>query len=606
MKKVNFMVTAFRDGFQSVLGARVFTKDFMPAVEAAREAGITHYEAGGGARFQTLYFYSNEDAFEMMDEFRRVAGPDADLQTLSRGVNVVGLDSQPRDIIKLHAKLFKKHGISTIRNFDALNDVNNLIDSGQAIVDAGLRHEVVVTMMALPPGLKGAHDPDFYEATLRKIMDAGIKYDSVAFKDASGTTTPAVVHETIKRARKLLGKDMNIVFHSHDTAGICIQQYVSALEAGANQVDLSMAPVSGGTCQPDILTMWHALRGTEFDLGIDIKKVREAEAVFQDVMKDYILPPEAMTVSPEIIFSPLPGGALTTNTQMLRDNNLMDKFPEIVEAMSETVAKGGFGTSVTPVSQFYFQQAFNNVMFGPWKRIAEGYGKMVLGYFGKTPVEPDKEVVKACADALGLEPTTEKVVDINDKDPSKGVEAAKAMLKKENLPTTDENIFITATCKEKGILYLTGKAQVNGMYKYDREAEAAKAKGEYTVTVNGKAYGVKLGKDSATVNGATYPISVDYGINEGTIAESVAAAPVAAAPVAGSGPATTVEAPMPGLVLRIDVKVGQSVKKNELLMVMEAMKMENEIYAPADGVVTKISVSQGQQLQSGDELMVIG
>ncbi|OQA45226.1 MAG: 2-oxoglutarate carboxylase large subunit [Spirochaetes bacterium ADurb.Bin315] len=606
MKKVNFMVTAFRDGFQSVLGARVFTKDFMPAVEAAREAGITHYEAGGGARFQTLYFYSNEDAFEMMDEFRRVAGPDADLQTLSRGVNVVGLDSQPRDIIKLHAKLFKKHGISTIRNFDALNDVNNLIDSGQAIVDAGLRHEVVVTMMALPPGLKGAHDPDFYEATLRKIMDAGIKYDSVAFKDASGTTTPAVVHETIKRARKLLGKDMNIVFHSHDTAGICIQQYVSALEAGANQVDLSMAPVSGGTCQPDVLTMWHALRGTEFDLGIDIKKVREAEAVFQDVMKDYILPPEAMTVSPEIIFSPLPGGALTTNTQMLRDNNLMDKFPEIVEAMAETVAKGGFGTSVTPVSQFYFQQAFNNVMFGPWKRIAEGYGKMVLGYFGKTPVEPDKEVVKACADALGLEPTTEKVVDINDKDPSKGVEAAKAMLKKENLPTTDENIFITATCKEKGILYLTGKAQVNGMYKYDREAEAAKAKGEYTVTVNGKAYGVKLGKDSATVNGTTYPISVDYGINEGTIAESVAAAPVAAAPVAGSGPAIPVEAPMPGLVLRIDVKVGQSVKKNELLMVMEAMKMENEIYAPADGVVTKISVSQGQQLQSGDELMVIG
>lgn len=605
MKKVNFMVTAFRDGFQSVYGARVFTKDFMPAVEAAREAGITHFEAGGGARFQSLYFYSNEDAFEMMDEFRRVAGPDADLQTLSRGVNVVGLDSQPRDIIKLHAQLFKKHGISTIRNFDALNDVNNLVDSGQAIVDAGLRHEVVVTMMGLPPGQSGAHDPDFYEATLRKIMDAGIEYHSVAFKDASGTSTPAYVHETIKRARKLLGKDMNIVFHSHDTAGVCIQQYVSALEAGANQVDLSMSPVSGGTCQPDIITMWHALRGTEFDLGVDIKKIREAEAVFQDVMKDYIIPPEAMTVSPEITFSPLPGGALTANTQMLRDNNMMDKYPAIVEAMGETVAKGGYGTSVTPVSQFYFQQAFNNVMFGPWKRIADGYGKMVLGYFGKTPVEPDKEVVKACADALGLEPTTEKVVDINDKDPSKGVEAAKAMLEKENLPTTDENIFIAASCKEKGILYLTGKAQVNGIYKYDREAEAAKAKGEYTVTVNGKAYGVKLAKDSATVNGTAYPVAVNFGIDENAIAESVAAAPAAAA-VASSGPATPVEAPMPGLVLRIDVKEGQSVKKNDLLLVMEAMKMENEIYAPADGVVTKISVSQGQQLQSGDELMVIG
>ncbi len=179
------------------------------------------------------------------------------------------------------------------------------------------------------------------------------------------------------------------------------------------------------------------------------------------------------------------------------------------------------------------------------------------------------------------------------------------MLEKENLPTTDENIFIAASCKEKGILYLTGKAQVNGIYKYDREAEAAKAKGEYTVTVNGKAYGVKLAKDSATVNGTAYPVAVNFGIDENAIAESVAAAPTAAA-VASSGPATPVEAPMPGLVLRIDVKEGQSVKKNDLLLVMEAMKMENEIYAPADGVVTKISVSQGQQLQSGDELMVIG
>ncbi len=605
-KQVKFMCTAFRDGFQSVYGARVFTKDFMPAVAAAREAGITHFEAGGGARFQSPYFYSNEDAFEMMDEFRRVAGADADLQTLSRGVNVVGLDSYSRDIIDLHAKLFKKHGISTIRNFDALNDVNNLIDSGRSIVNAGLRHEVVVTMMSLPPGTTGAHDPDFYEATLKQILDAGIEFQSVCFKDASGTSTPAYVYETVKRARKMLGKDMNIVFHSHDTAGVCIQQYMSALEAGANQVDLSMMPVSGGTCQPDIITMWHALRNTDFDLGIDIKKIREAEAVFQDCMKDYIIPPEAMTVTPEITFSPLPGGALTANTQMLRDNNLMDKYPAIVEAMAETVAKGGYGTSVTPVSQFYFQQAFNNVMFGPWKKIAEGYGKMVLGYFGKTPVAPDAEVVKACSDALGLKPTTEKVVDINEKDPKKGVAAAKAMLEKEGLPITDENIFIAASCKEKGILFLTGKSQVNGMYKINREQEAAKKKGEYTVTVNGKAYGVKLGKDNATVNGVSYPLNVGFGIDEKAIEASKAV--VSDAPAAAAAPsheAVSVKAPMPGLILRIEVKEGQKVTKNQVVMIMEAMKMENEIFAPCDGVVTKVSVSQGQQMQSDDELLVI-
>jgi pyruvate carboxylase subunit B len=601
-KKVDFMCTAFRDGFQSVYGARVFTKDFMPAVAAAKEAGINHFEAGGGARFQSLYFYSNEDAFEMMDEFRRVAGPDADLQTLSRGVNVVGLDSQPRDIIKLHAQMFKKHGISRIRNFDALNDVNNLIDSGKAIHDAGLKHEVTVTMMSLPPNTTGAHDPDFYEMVLKQILDAGIPFDSVCFKDASGTSTPHTIYETIKRARKLLGKDVKIVMHSHETAGVSIQQYMSAIEAGANQVDLSMSPVSGGTCQPDIITMWHALRGTEYDLGIDIKKIQKAESVFEECMKDYFTPPEASKVNPNIPFSPLPGGALTANTQMLRDNNLMDKYPDIVNAMGETVAKGGFGTSVTPVSQFYFQQAFNNVMFGPWKKIAEGYGKMVLGYFGKTPVAPDPEVVKIAAEQLGLEPTTKKVVDINDADPKKGRDVAIKMLKDENLETTEENIFIASACKEKGILYLTGKSKANGVRKIDRAAEAAKKKGEFTVTVNGKAYGVKLGKSDAKVNGVSYPLSVKDGIDAAAIAK---AAPAASA---SNGPTQSVEvvAPMPGLILKTNVKVGDTVKKNQCILVMEAMKMENEVFAPCDGTITEIKVENGDQCQADDVLLVIG
>ncbi len=619
-KKVDFMCTAFRDGFQSVYGARVFTKDFMPAVAAAKEAGITHFEAGGGARFQSLYFYTNEDAFEMMDEFRRVAGPDANLQTLARGVNVVGLDSQSRDIIKLHAQLFKKHGMTTIRNFDALNDVNNLIDSGRAIHDAGLKHEVTVTMMSLPEGVTGAHTPDFYERILREILDASIPFDSVCFKDASGTSTPHNVYETIKRARKLLGPNVKIVFHSHETAGVSIAQYMSALDAGADGIDLSMSPCSGGTCQPDILTMWHAFRGTDYTLDVDINKVREAEKVFEECMSDYFLPPEATAVNPEIPFFPLPGGALTANTQMLRDNGLMDKYPQIVEAMGETVAKGGFGTSVTPVSQFYFQQAFNNVMFGPWKKFAEGYGKMVLGYFGKTPCPPDPEVVKLASEQLHLEPTTEKCVDINDRDPKKGVAAAKKMLEDAGLPITDENIFIAAACKEKGILYLTGNAKVNGvrlkseMKKAEEAKKAAEApkassgNGSYTVSVNGHTYGVQLQNGTATVNGVAYPYTIADGITVQPTAAPVAPQPApAAAPVQQTVVGSEdVKAPMPGLVLRINVKVGDAVKKDQVLMVMEAMKMENEIYAPCDGVISSIPVAQGQQLQSGDLLMTIG
>ncbi|MFP4180879.1 MAG: biotin/lipoyl-containing protein [Spirochaetaceae bacterium] len=611
-KRVQFMNTAFRDGFQSVFGARVFTKDFLPAVEAAVEAGIDHFEAGGGARFQSLFFYCNENAFDMMDQFREAAGPDANLQTLARGVNVVGLDSQPRDIINLHARMFKKHGISSIRNFDALNDVNNLTYSGQCIVDAGLNHEVVVTMMALPPEASGAHTPEFYVGVLRQILDAGIPFDSVCFKDASGTSVPATVYETIKQARQLLGEDTHLTFHSHETAGVGVLQYKSALDAGANQIDLSMAPVSGGTGQTDIITMWHALRGTDFDLGVDIKKVEEAEEVFKECMADYFVPPEAKAVEPLIPFSPMPGGALTANTQMMRDNNILDKYTEVAAAMGEVIERGGYGTSVTPVSQFYFQQAFNNVMAGPWKKIAEGYGKMVLGYFGKTPIEPDPEVVKLAQEQLGLEPTTKKVVDINDADSSKGIEAAKKMLEKDNLPVNDENIFIAATCKEKGITFLKGEARTNvrkiDKTAPDKTAEKAEAQGAaeapagasaYTVTVNNTPYTVQFQNGKAVVNGTSYDIDVKAASSQAGGSEGAAGA------AQGTGETHRVEAPMPGLILRIEKNPGDAVQEGDLILVMEAMKMETEIHAPASGTIKEVAVKQGDQLSAGDLLATI-
>ena len=330
MKRIKVMDTSFRDGFQSVYGARVFVDDFIPALQSAVSAGINHFEVAGGARFQSPIFYCRENAFETMDKIRNAVGPDVNLQSLSRGVNVVGLESQPRDIINLHAKMFKKHGVTTIRNFDALNDVNNLIYSGQCIKDNGLKHEVTITMMELPIGCEGAHDVAFYERVLRSILDAGIPFDSLAFKDASGTSSPQKVYETLKRTREILGEEAHIRFHSHETAGTGLLAYKAALDGGADGIDLSMKPVSGGTAQPDIVSMWHALKGTEYDLGINIEKILETEEIFKECMKDYFLPPEALAVNPMIIQSPLPGGALTANTQMLRDNNLMDKYPQIV------------------------------------------------------------------------------------------------------------------------------------------------------------------------------------------------------------------------------------------------------------------------------------
>jgi len=598
-KFIDIMDTTFRDGFQSVFGGRVLMDDFLPAVEAAKEAGITHYEFGGGARFQSLYFYLQEDAFEMMDKFRGIVGVDANLQTLSRGVNTVMLDTGSRELVDMHAKLFAKHGTTTIRNFDALNDVQNLEYSAQCIKNHGLKHEVVVTMMDLPPGCTGAHDVAFYEKTLKDILDSGLPFDSVCFKDASGTANPIKIHQTITMARKLLGSDMHIRLHTHETAGVSVATYLAALDAGADGIDLANSPVSGGTSQPDILTMLHATKGSNYDLGgLEIGKILKYQETLKDQLSDYMMPAEATQVSPLIPFSPMPGGALTANTQMMRDDNTLDKFPEVIKAMQEVVEKGGYGTSVTPVSQFYWQQAYANVMFGPWKQIAPGYGKMVLGYFGKTPVKPNEEIVTLAAEKLKLEPTARNPLDIADEDPRKSLAAWKERLELEELEVTDENIFIAAACEEKGIAFLKGESPLNIRKINDKdnnkeEGTKQMADGNYTVVVDGQKFSVQVAQGDADIQVA--PIAAAP-----AVAETPTAAPVS------SGAGTEIGANVNGSVWKILVEVGQKVEKGQVVAILEAMKMEIDIESPCSGTVTSVAVKPNDAVEEGQTIVVIG
>ncbi len=598
------MDTSFRDGFQSVFGARVATKDFLPALEAAVDAGITYFEAGGGARFQSLFFYCNESAFDMMDAFRKTAGPDADLQTLARGINVVALNQQPRDMIDLHAKMFKKHGISAIRNFDALNDLRNLSYSGERIAANGLHHQIVITIMDLPPGCEGAHTPDHYMQMLKDILDSDIPFHSICFKDSSGTTHPRKVYETIKAARKLVPEDMVLHLHTHDTAGVGVSQYIAAIEAGINRIDLAMSPVSGGTSQPDTLSMWHALRDSDYTLDIDPVKIMRVEEVFEDCMGDYFVPPESKMVSPVIPFSPMPGGALTANTMMMRDTGTMHLYNKVIKEMEEVIRLGGFGTSVTPVSQFYFQQAYQNVTGGRWQKITPQYGNMVLGYFGRTPVEPDPEIVKLASEQLDKPVFKEDPLDILED----GRPKAEKVLREKGLEINDENVFIAASCEGKGIDFLLGKGRdmIRRKSTEAKKAEAAAKPAQpspvsapapaagprnYTITVNGMAYQVNVAEGAGAV--AATPVAVP--------AASPAAAPVAA-PAANTA-AETVDAPTPGNIMRLEVGLGEAVEKDQTLLIMEAMKMESEVKAPKAGTVQELFVAAGDTVQAGDKLL---
>ena len=598
-KYIDIMDTTFRDGFQSVFGGRVLMQDFMPAVEEAAKAGVKHFEFGGGARFQSLFFYLNENAFDMMDMFREIVGPDANLQTLSRGINTVALDTGSREIVDLHAKMFKKHGTTTIRNFDALNDVSNLSYSAECVNKHGLKHEAVITMMDLPPGCEGAHTVEFYEKILKQILDSEMKFSSLCFKDASGTSHPKKVYETIKMAKSLLPDNSHVRFHTHETAGVSVACYLAALEAGADGIDTAVDPLSGGTSQPDILTMLHATKNSNYNLGdLENNKILKYREVLIESLKEYYFPSEAQKVSPLIPFSPMPGGALTANTQMMRDNNILEKFPSVIDAMGEVVSKGGYGTSVTPVSQFYWQQAFSNVMFGEWEKIADGYGRMVLGYFGKTPTTPDSKIVELASKQLELDPTTENPLDIADKDERKSLDYWKNILSEKEIDVTEENIFIAAACAEKGIEFLEGKGKVNVRKITDEESssdnKASKKSSKastYTIVLNGESFNVQVAE------GSDVEIAPTTGNNQSSSSQLTNDI--------SSSDGESVPAPVNGNVIKVLCSIGDSVEPDQTVMVLESMKMEIEVKAGVSGKVNAITVDQGQNVEEGETILLV-
>ena len=439
-------------------------------------------------------------------------------------VNVVGLESQPSEIIDLHAKLFKKHGITTIRNFDAMNDVRNLSFSGQCITDAGLNHEVAVALMELPPGAggDGAHTPEFYTSVLRSILDAGVPFDSVCYKDASGTSVPSKVYESIKQARQLLGDDVHLRLHTHETAGVSVMQYKAALDAGADGIDLCMAPVSGGTAQPDVVAMWHALRGTDYDLGLDIDKVLEASEIFKECMSDYLLPMEAKVVDPWIPV--LPDARRGIDRQHADDAGQRP-------ARSLPGRDQGDERCRPPRRVWHVRDPGQSVLLPAgvqqrhFRPLGSGWPKVTARWCWDTSASPRRRPIRRSSafaeEQLGLPPTTEDPRALNDADTSKGIAAETARLKEAGLPVTDENVFIAASLKEKGLAFLKGNGKVAVRKNVPEAAPASASPTDcYTVRVNERAYDVRLEDGVAVVDGQRYTVDV----SEGTATSGVAPA----------------------------------------------------------------------------------
>lgn len=604
-KKIRVMFTPFRDGLQSSFGGKVRLNDFLPAMELAAKAGIRHFEFGGGARYQAPYFYLGEDPFEDMKKIRETVGPDADLQILTRSVSGVTLTTQSMEGLNLQAKLMKEYGTTWDRNFDYMNDVENLIKTGKPIVDVGMHHQVCIALMGLPFKSDKVHTPEFYINIGKRLLDSDVQIDSICLKDASGTTDPMTIYKTAVGLRKIMPPEMPLWQHTHDTASTAVSCYTAGIEGGVDGVDLSVRPMASGTVQPDVRSMAHALKGTGYSLDIDAQKMPEIESMLNDLMKDYDFNPVTTTADARVLGFPMPGGAIGPNVHMMVKAGILDKYSEVLSEFPVVVEAGGAWTSVTPGSQQYWLQAFNNVLYGRWKKMNDGYGKAVLGYFGKTPLPPDPAVIKIASEQL------EKPVFEGDplEAAPKNKGTAQAALEERNLPVNDKNIFLVLASMvpgkkmelNEGIRLLTGKSKIDvplkkkePMVPAPAPAQAPAGGGAITGPVTSKCVVQEGGIQR------TFMITV-----EPTNGGSAPVSTTASAPASSNG--TPIFSTFAGMVEVVDVmvKVGDAVSEGQIVAAVEAMKARHDIKSSCSGKVSAVNVGIGDEIDSSKPILTI-
>jgi pyruvate carboxylase subunit B len=563
-----------------------------------------------------------EDPFQCQDEMRRAVGPDAELQVLTRSVSGVTLTTQRLDGLELQARLMKKHGTTWDRNFDYMNDAGNLAHTGALIVAAGMHHQVAVAMMGLPFDDPVVHTAAFYVDTIRQVLASGVRVDSVCMKDASGTADPRTCYETAVGLRRILPPEVLLWQHTHDTASLAVAQYLAGIDGGVDGVDLSVRPLASGTVQPDIRSLAHALKGTGYRLDVDPGRIDELERMLSDALREYDFDPATTTADARVISFPMPGGAIGPNVHMMKEAGILGRYGEVLAEFPVVVKAGGAWTSVTPGSQQYWLQAFNNVLHGRWKKIDAGYGRAVLGYFGRPPLDPDPAVVVAAREQLGLEPFTGDPLDAAPDTLAMAAEVLKA----HNLPLSEENVFLVAAALvpgrdadlNEGLRLLTGHAKTSLPLKSAVMPGPSPQVPSLAVSSvpriapaplmpvpTGSSFIAPVTTSCTVVEGTTtrrFRITIEppAGVPE-RLAAPEAAGVLRAAP-------THVFSPFEGKTQLVEIRVrpGDRVSEGQVVGAVEAMKAKHDVRAPCAGRVLSVDAQVGDTVTAGMSILTIG
>ncbi|MGM0450742.1 MAG: sodium-extruding oxaloacetate decarboxylase subunit alpha [Pseudomonadota bacterium] len=582
-----------RDAHQSLFATRMRLDDMLPIAEKLDQVGFWSVESWGGATFDSCIRYLGEDPWERIRELKK-AMPNTRQQMLLRGQNLLGYRHYADDVVRRFVERASENGVDVFRIFDAMNDPRNLETAIQATKETGKHAQGTISYTVSP-----VHTIEMWVDLAKKIESMGA--DSLAIKDMAGLMKPYVCYELVSRLKKEL--DIPIQFHSHATTGMSTASIIKAAEAGVDRVDTAISSMSmtyGHSPTESVVAM---MQGTDRETGLDIELLEDIAKYFREVRKKYAKFEGSLRgVDSRILVAQVPGGMLTNMEGQLKEQNAGDKMDELLAEIPRVREDLGYIPLVTPTSQIVGTQAVLNVLTGErYKSISKETSAVLKGEYGAAPADCNKELQERVLD--GGEPVTCRPADLIEPEMERLTDELRQEAKDKGFEIASEevdDVLTYALFPQIGLKFLENRGNPEAFEPVPtgQEAAAPAAPGEpetYTVTVEGQSYVVEVAEGGEITN-----IQPAQGGGE---AQAPAGGGQAAAPAGGGEP---VSAPLAGNIFKVHVSPGQQVSEGDVLIILEAMKMETEVKADRSGTVGSVTVKVGDSVAVGDELLTLG
>ena len=571
MTKIRLIETAFRDAHQSLLATRMRTRDMLPIAEKMDKVGFFSLECWGGATFDTCIRYLNEDPWERLRDIKELVKK-TPLQMLLRGQNLVGYKHYPDDVVREFVEKSYENGVDVFRIFDALNDVRNMEMSIKVAKEQGAHVQGTISYTTSP-----YHTIEKY-VELAKELEA-LECDSIAIKDMAGLISPHDTYELVKCLKEETNLLINL--HCHCTSGMTPMSYYAACQAGVDLLDTAISPLAWGASQPPTESVVAALQKTPYDTELDLKLLNQIKKYFEEIREKYsgIIDPITERVDTDVLLYQIPGGMLSNFVSQLKEQNALDRYEDVLEEVPRVRKDLGYPPLVTPTSQIVGIQAVMNVLGGErYKNPSKEVKEYIKGFYGRPPAPIDPEIAH---EIIGDEkPITCRPADLLEGELEKFREEGEKM----GIINKEEDVLTFTLYPAVAPKFLRGETEEETLAppKSDNDSSISSAMpSEYQVDVDGESFQVKV---------------VPTGYLEIEPSEGVKTL----GPVEGG-----VSSSMQGMILKLKVKEGDKVAEGDVVAVLEAMKMENDIHSPESGTVQEIFVDEGDTVGAGDTLMVI-